>query len=121
MDERDLWLEISNSCAATVGRHSRLLPRIRNSSAIVDIRRRSGARHAGKPKRTNRRAGEAADISAVHPRVHLSSVQAVGSRPRSPSSPEATVLCTAKTAFRAGRAARGAAAAKVLAEADAKS
>ena len=57
MDEREIWLKISNSCAAIAGSHSRLLLRIRSSSANVAIRRPSAAKHAARPRRTNKGGG----------------------------------------------------------------
>ena len=59
MDERELWLKISNSSAAIAGRPSRLLLRIRSSSASAAIRRLSAARHAARRRRTNNRAAAA--------------------------------------------------------------
>ncbi len=55
-DERNIWLEISNSCAAIAGSPSLLPPRIRSSSANGGIRRLSAAKHAARPRNQNNRA-----------------------------------------------------------------
>jgi hypothetical protein len=71
MDERDIWLKISNSSAATAGSRLRFPLRIRSSSAIVAIRRLSAAKHAARPRRTSNRAEvvAAADTSAARHRI----------------------------------------------------
>ena len=117
MDEREIWLKNSNSCAVIVGSHSRLPLRIRSFSASVVIRRRSAAKHAAKPRRTNSRAAAAADTSAVNHGVHRSSVPDADSRPQFHSSRGETVPFTARTVSRRGRPAPAAAAGGALAAA----
>lgn len=116
MDEREIWLKISNSCAAIAGRPSRFLPRIRSSSAIVVIPRLSAANHAARPRRTNSRvAAAAAGSSAVQLRAQASSAPGADSKPLSHSSHEVTVPSTARTASRAGRPVRVVATGEALA------
>ena len=68
MDERNRWLEISNSNAAIAGSPLLLQLRIRSSSANVVIRRLSAASRAARPRNRNNRAAEAA-INEVHHRA----------------------------------------------------
>ena len=65
MDEREIWLKISNSCAAIAGRLSRLPRRTRNFSASVVIRRLSAASRAARPRRTNNRAAAAGTSARI--------------------------------------------------------
>ena len=69
MNEREIWLKISNSCAAIADSHSRLPLRIRSSSANAVIRRRSAAKHAARPRRTNMGGGGGGGTTAVLRRV----------------------------------------------------
>jgi hypothetical protein len=70
MDEREIWLKISNSFAAIAGNPSRFLPRIKSSSANVVIRRLSAEKHAARQRRTNKRAAAAvAGSIAAHRRA----------------------------------------------------
>jgi hypothetical protein len=68
MDEGDIWLKISNSCAAIAGRHSRLLPTIRIFFGNMVTPHRSAASHAARPRNKNNPAVAAVDIPAANPR-----------------------------------------------------
>jgi hypothetical protein len=70
MDEGDIWLKISNSCAAIAGRHSRLRLTIRIFSASMVIQRPSDANHAARPRSRNNPVGAVvADTPAVNQMV----------------------------------------------------
>jgi hypothetical protein len=98
MDEREIWLKISNSCAVIAGNRSHLLRKIRSSSAIVVIRRPSAANRAVRPRNRSNRAAAAGTSAAHQHRVRAWSVPRADSRPQSHLSPEGTVPCTARTA-----------------------